>query len=739
MSGGSNGLRFEISPDGAVLPSTCFPSPSALGCSFDRNLVQEIGAAIAYEAREAGVGLLLAPVLNIKRVPLGGRNFEYYSEDPYLCGELAAAAVNGIQSQGVGACIGRYAVHNQQNARYTIDARLDKSTLHDIYLEAFRIAIKKSQPMAVMCSHNKVNGCYVTESEHLIREVLRNRFGFEGTVISDWGSVSDRTASFVAGLDLEMPGKSKMSVAQMLNDVNEGNITQQQLDEAVIHILDLMLQIAQMSGKPSVPFKPERAQYLAQRAAIESAVLLKNDDNLLPFTDNRPFAVIGLAARFPRIQAMGTSRVHVPVVKNISSALWHRGLNMPTADGYNADGSTNDQLVGEAKRLASEMGRAVIFCGLPENEELEGCDRSSYYLSDGVLKLIDVVSSVCPETVVYLMTGSPVALPFASRVQAIFWGNLGGQAASEAAADLLTGRASPGGRLAESWPVRINDLPAMRAFGKNRRFAEYREGPYVGYRYFISCSRKPLFPFGHGLTYTDFSIDNIASDSSTLAPGERMLITARVCNTGSRAGYAVLQLYAGKKGKPLRCLKGFEKIHLQPGQSSYLCITLDIDSFSSYCAKTDSRTVERGEYTLYIGTSSTDITETMDITVWVDEHRQSPNYPSADELESMDNEAFYSLLGYTPTEHTSRPFTLDSTLGELQSRTFGKIARTTAENMILSSDKDSQEVLLSSLDDIPVRLLTSISRGGFSRGTAESIVHFANYEFLKGIAVTRKK
>lgn len=745
MSDGPHGLRIETDDtvvDQHSKPATCFPAASALACSFDRDLAREVGEALGAEAAAEGLDLVLGPGVNIKRSPLCGRNFEYFSEDPYLAGEMAAAQIVGIQSTGVGACIKHYAANSQENRRLVSDSTLDNRALHEIYLEAFRIAVQKARPYAVMSAYNQVNGEYAGESEYLIEEVLRGRFGFDGAVISDWSAVCDRVQGIRAGLDLEMPGKASGTTRLIIDAVKSGELDEKKLDDCVVRLLALEARCKD-AHKLRRPVDFDLHHELVRRAAAESAVLLKNDNNLLPFADGKPFAVIGAFATAPRYQGAGSSRVNATRVSGVLDELDALGVEHLYAQGYNADGSTNPTLLAEAKEAAEKAGRAVIFVGLPEQYESEGYDREDMSMPDGMLRLIDAVLSVCPKTAVYLMLGAPVLLPFADRAPAILCGYLGGQAAGQAAADVVTGRICPGGRLAESWPQKQADVPCARYYGKNRKLAEYREGVYVGYRYYIPAGVRPLYAFGHGLSYTRIEIDGISCDRKTLGAGEKAVLTFRVRNAGKRDGYAVPQVYIARRDDPYRVLRCFEKVHLFAGESRILKVELDADSFAFHDGQRDRRFIEMGDHTVMVGYASDDIAGSVDITVWAAEGEEMPAYITPQQATDLPDEEFYALLGRVPQEPPRTPYTMNSTVGELRQRTAGKIFYSALSSYLIPKDADLEspvtKQLVQSLDNTPIRSVCAMSRGILSRSKAMAVVELANRKVLRGLYYVIKK
>jgi len=712
--------------------ATCFPSPSALGNSFDPALVRQVGAAVASQAGEAGVGLLLAPSLRVIRSPLGGLNYASYSEDPLVCGTLAAAAVEGIQSQGVGACLCSFGAETQANRRFCADTRADSRTLHEILLEPFRIAVR-SRPLAVLVSNSRLRGVPVGEDRRLIRDVLRGGYGFDGATVCR-RAAGNRTASLRAGLDLEIPGLSREEIGPALS---KGGLGRADFEGAALRVLDLLIRLRDLRALPRDRYTPERAARLARRASAESAVLLKND-GFLPLEDGKPFAVIGRMAAAPRIQCKGPACVRPLSVSGVPDELEKTGISCPYAEGYNPDGSTNDLLCAEARAAALEAGRAVIFCGLPDYTENGYRDRDSFSLPSGMLKLIDIVCASCPDTAVVLTGASPVALPFLPRVRALLWLNLGGQETAGAALDLLTGRTVPGGFLAASWPRSLSDLPSTRYFGKGRNI-ELREGVYTGYRFHSAAGVLPLFPFGFGLSYTGIRLDGVSCSRRTLGACETAVVTARVRNTGCREGFALVQVYAARKGRTMLRLCAFEKVPLFAGESRIVRLTLTADSFAHYNENLGRRCVEMGECLVYAGLSSTDLSEPMEVTVYPDESAEEPGYPDVQEILKVSGAAFAKRLGYIPEDIPARPYSLDSTLGDLSGRTVGKIALEAAENLLAqSADPPLYPAARRAMSDTPIRMLCD-SGGIFSKSLAAAIVHLANYEVLRGISVVFKK
>lgn len=618
LSDGPHGLRRPVGEEllaGQSIPATCFPTASALACSWDRELVREVGRALGLEARALGVHVLLAPGINMKRSPLCGRNFEYYSEDPYLAGELASAYVEGVQSTGVGTCVKHFAVNNQETHRMTISAEVSERVLREIYLAAFERVVHKARPWSIMCSYNRVNGTYASQHRHLLTEILRDEWGFDGAVVSDWGAVDDRVAGLMAGLDLEMPGPSPANDARIVDAVRSGQLDERVLDLAVTRILS-MVQRAHREAGPAVQVDPESHHRLARRAAAESMVLLKNDGGLLPLeaARARSIAVLGRMAVAPQIQGGGSSRVNP---RKMDVALDEiRAAAAPAAvsyaQGYREDGGRDDELLEAAVKAARSADAALVFVGLPEGVESEGYDRTDMELPPGHVALIEAVASVQPRTVVVLHNGAPVSVcDWVSRVPAVLLAGLAGQAAGGAVADVVFGKVNPSGKLAETYPARLEDNPSYLNFPGESGRVYYGEGLFIGYRYYDARRIEPAFPFGHGLSYTTFAYGALALSRAELKPGESLSVCVPVTNTGGRAGAEVVQLYvrphSSRMPRPPKELKGFEKVRLAPGETKTATFVLTARDFSYYDPERRAWVAEPGLYDLLVGASSRDI------------------------------------------------------------------------------------------------------------------------------------
>ena len=614
VADGPHGLNTRVSQGeekyNVKVPATCFPTAVNLASSWDRALLEEVGAALSEECHANGVSLLLGPGVNIKRSPLCGRNFEYFSEDPYLSGELAAAMIKGLQDNGTGACIKHFAANNREERRHTADSQLDERTLHEIYLPAFEKAVKEAAPWAVMAAYNRLNGDFCCENAPLLKETLRERWQFDGIVISDWYAVNDRVKGLAAGLDIEMPPGDKTNDKAIVSAVKEGVLREEQLDEAVLRILKVLLK-AESKKRPALPYEPGTHHSLARRAAAETMVLLKNQGSLLPLKEGQKVALIGQFAKRPRYQGTGSSRLEPLKLENLydelKALIGTDGLSY--ADGYSQDPEEVDTaLLAEALKKAREADVALLCVGLPESYEKEGWDRAHMKLPLSHIRLIESVAKIQPNTVVLLSNGAPVEMPWLDSAKAVLETYLGGQAGAGATADLLTGRVNPCGKLAETFPIKLSDNPSYLDFNAYPEKVAYGEGIYVGYRYYEKMEREVLFPFGFGLSYTRFTYSDLHLSNDSVTDTEGLTVSLKVKNTGSRAGKEVVQLYVRDletaTGRPEKELKGFAKVFLEPGEEKEISFFLDRRAFACYDTDLHDWHVESGEFMILAGSSS---------------------------------------------------------------------------------------------------------------------------------------
>jgi beta-glucosidase len=654
MCDGPNGLRKqEDTADmigvNASIPATCFPTAATTGCSWDPKLTFAVGRAVCEEARANDVSLILGPGLNIKRNPLCGRNFEYYSEDPLLSGKLAAGYVRGGQETGVSCCLKHFAGNSQEYKRFLSNSVMDERTFREIYLRGFEIAVKEGKPRTVMCSYNKNNGIHASDDKQLLTDILRNEWGFTGMVVTDWGGMNDRIKAFQAGCDLNMPGGSKYQQKKALKAIQIHELSEADVNRSAQRVLTFIEESQHIQKKEC---SLEEHYELARRAAVESAVLLKNN-GALPLKGTA--CMIGAMARNIRFQGSGSSHINPYKITNPTDI-----MDLPYAKGCNDDGSTTDMLIKEAVALAKTVNTPVIFAGLPANYESEGFDRSHMRMPEGSCSLIEAVAEVNPNAVVVLLSGSVVEVPWIDRVNAILYMGLPGEAGGQATADLLTGKANPCGKLAETWPVSYEDVITKDFYGK--KDAEYREGVFVGYRYYDRALKRVRFPFGYGLSYTTFSYERISLDGNT--------VSVTLKNTGTVPGAEVVQLYvyAPQNGicRPLKELRGFKKVHLQPEEERSIQFGLDEQSFAVW---SDGWKVPSGTYSIECGGLKVSIEKSgvaMPIPSWqnLSWYETFTGIPSHKEWEEM--------LGFQFHSDTLKvgEFTMDNSILEMKDHSF---------------------------------------------------------------------
>ncbi|WP_338590823.1 glycoside hydrolase family 3 C-terminal domain-containing protein [Paenibacillus sp. Y5S-9] len=619
VTDGPHGLRKQ---DGSAdhlgltssVPATCFPSAAGLASSWDKELARQVGVALGEECQAEDVAVLLGPGVNIKRSPLGGRNFEYFSEDPLLSTQMATGHIQGVQSQGVGTSLKHFAVNNQEERRMSIDAVVDERTLREIYLASFEGAVKDGQPWTVMCSYNKVNGTYAGENEWLLTDILKDEWGHEGLVVSDWGAVNERADALAAGLELEMPTSGGIGKRKVIDAVESGQLPLDKLDRAVERLLTLIFNAVDQKQEGATYNKDEHHQ-LARKVAAESMVLLKNEESILPLGREGEVALIGAFARKPRFQGGGSSHINPTKVDDIVEEMTQvagEGVTFSYAPGYRIEADDVDEtLMHEAVQAAQSADTAVVFVGLPDRYESEGYDRAHLRLPDNHIRLIEEIAKVQSRVVVVLSNGSPVEMPWLPQVQAVLEAYLGGQAVGGAIADLLYGEVNPSGKLAETFPAKLSHNPSYLNFPGEGDRVDYREGIFVGYRYYDKKELEPLFPFGYGLSYTTFEYADLKVDRTELTDQDGVNVQVRVTNTGDRAGKEIVQLYVSDVEstviRPVKELKAFAKVALEPGESKVVSFTLNKRSFAYYNVDMKDWHVETGEFDIQVGSSSRDI------------------------------------------------------------------------------------------------------------------------------------
>lgn len=621
VSDGPHGLRKQAEDADHLglsdsVAAVCFPAASALACSFDTDLANTIGEALGDECQAESVSTLLGPGVNMKRSPLCGRNFEYFSEDPYLAGKMAASLVRGIQSKGIGTSVKHFAVNNQEYRRMSISAEADERTLREIYLSAFETIVKEARPTTLMCSYNRINGVYSCENDWLLNKVLRDEWGFEGLVMTDWGAMNDRVSALKAGLDLEMPGSNGIRDKEIVEAVKNGELSEEVLNTAARRVLHLVKHYYEHKIE-NASYDKEAHHTLARNAAAESAVLLKND-SILPLKPETKAAFIGKFAKVPRYQGGGSSHINsfkitsaLDAVKEIAEVTY--------AQGYDTkEDKVDEELLKEAVNAAAKAEVAVIFAGLPDAFESEGYDRTHMELPQCQNHLIQEIAKVQKNIVVILHNGSPVRMPWLNDIKGLISVYLGGQAVGGACVDLLYGKVNPSGKLAETYPLSLKHNPSYFNFPGTEKEVVYSEGVFIGYRYYDTKELEVLYPFGYGLSYTEFQYSDLkVSPEADLKDTDTLTVTLKVKNTGKIAGKEVVQLYVHDKeayvSRPEKELKGFVKVALAPGEEKEISFTLDKRSFAYYSKELKDWYVETGDFTIMIGKSSRDIVLTKDI------------------------------------------------------------------------------------------------------------------------------
>lgn len=614
VSDGPHGLRKQKDEGDHLgvndsIVAVCYPAGCASAASFDRELLSEMGQAIGEACQAEGIGVILGPAVNIKRSPLCGRNFEYYSEDPYAAGEIAASYIKGVQSKHVGTSIKHFMANSQETRRMSSDSKMDERTMREIYMPAFETAVKEAKPWTVMCSYNRINGTYAAENKMLLTDVLRDEWGFDGFVVSDWGAVNDRVAGVKAGLDLEMPPSCGVNDKLIEKAVKDGSLDEAVLDKTVIRILEIVYRYMENRDENAV-FDRQAQHEFSRKVAEESLVLLKNE-GILPLKKEQKIAFIGQYAEKPRYQGGGSSHINSFKVTGAWEAA--KGLpNVTYAKGYDdAEDIIDEALVAEAVAAAKEAEVAVIFAGLPDAFESEGYDRTHMQMPESQNHLIEEVAKVQPNVVVVLHNGSPVEMPWLPRVKGVLEAYLGGEAVGEAEYRILFGEVNPSGKLAETFPIKLEDNPSYLYYIGEEDEVEYREGVFVGYRYYDKKKMDVLFPFGYGLSYTEFAYSNLKLDKKSMKDTETLTVSVDITNTGKVKGKEVVQLYVGDREstaiRPVKELRGFEKIELAPGETRTVTFTLKARDFAYYNVQIRDFYVEGGEFDICVGSSSRDI------------------------------------------------------------------------------------------------------------------------------------
>ena len=743
LSDGPHGIRRQAGSGdhlglNASLKATCFPTAAAIANSWDPELGEEIGKALGEEAAAQNVNIVLGPGLNMKRSPLCGRNFEYFAEDPYLAGNMAAAYIRGIQSQGVYACPKHFAVNSQEERRMAMNAVVDERTLREIYLTGFEIAVREGNAKAIMTSYNEVNGEYANENKKLLLDILRKEWGFDGLVVTDWGGSNDHVKGVMCQSDLEMPAPGLDSARELVTAVNEGRLSMKDIDLCVDHVLDAVLDLKQKAEEKKSVFDEKAHHALARKAAAESAVLLKNEDNILPLKPGTRIALIGDFAFVPRYQGTGSSMVNPFNVESMDQLIDEYDLQViGKAHGYTRNGEPDADLKKEALEAAAGAD-VVLYCfGLDEVSESEGKDREHMRLPQNQLWLLNELVKVNKNMVGILSAGSSIEMPWQYDLKAILHSYLGGEAGAGAILDILTGKINPSGRLAETYPLRYEDTPAFQYYPASERTSEYREGPFMGYRYYDTSMVLFRYPFGYGLSYTEFAYSALEVDEKE--------VQLTVTNVGERDGAEVVQLYVGFPDsvvfRPQKELKGFQKVFLKAGESKRVHIPFDDKTFRYWNVKTGQWEIEEGEYLLMVGASVSDIR--LSGKLWVAgttkeipyEKKKLPSYYSG-RISNVGAEEFEVLLGHpVPDGKWKGELGINDAICQMyyaKSRLARLVYCILTDKIKKSEGKGKPDLNLLFIYNMPFRGIAKMTGGAASMEMARGIVDMVNGKWLSG-------
>lgn len=760
MTDGPHGMRKERADDESLALkaselSTCFPTASCSACCWDTDLLYKMGEAIAKEAQDQHVSTVLGPGVNIKRSSLCGRNFEYFSEDPYLAGKLSSAYIRGVQSQGIGTSLKHFAANNQEYLRMSISSVIDDRTLHEIYLRAFEISVREAQPRTVMCSYNRINGVYSSDNKWLLTDVLRDKWGFEGIVVSDWGATDDRVQGIRAGLDLEMPYNGGTNDAAIVAAVAAGELAESELDICAKRVLGFVDKGCE--GLTGAPCDYDANHELARRIAADSMVLLKNDNATLPLAKSDKLTIIGGLAKEYRHQGSGSSRINCRKLVSVIDALTAAGIDFEYCEGYKlSDDGCDAALLQEAVELSTEKDKVLLVVGLTDSYESEGYDRRGYDIPKGHNDLIQAVLAVNPNVSVLTLGGSPFAMPWFADVKSVLNAYLAGEAGGEAIVDVLFGDVNPSGKLAETWALDVHDNLADIYFRKGPQTVEYREGIFVGYRYFDSAKKAVRFPFGYGLSYTTFAYGDAHLSTDVVNGDERLSVTVSVTNNGKVAGKETVQIYVHSHDsvifKPERELKGFAKVALEAGETKDVTIELDDKAFSFYNVGIDDWQVGGGEYDVLVCASSRDVKKLLTVTVTtydaaeVNDYRETaPSFYNIGAAAEITDTQFVALYGKdlpdnTPTKKGD--FNLNSTIMDIRGTFIGKIftkfAPLALKSQVKNVDQTTLLAMQSGLAEIPIRAMVGMSNGIVPMVMANGIVDLANGKRWRGLRLVLK-
>jgi len=731
-------------------PATCFPTAVTLASSWDRDLINEIAIALAKECLKENISILLGPGINIKRHPLCGRNFEYFSEDPILSGELGAAFINGTQSMGIGTSLKHFAANNQEYNRNVSDSIIDERTLREIYLRAFEISVKKSQPWTVMCSYNLINGTYSSDNKRLLNDILRKEWKFEGIVLSDWGATNNRVQGIKGGLDVEMPGSSGANDVYIKKALNENVITMDEVNKAAERILKT-IEKSSNSKKENYTIDIESHHSLARRAAAESMVLLRNENNILPLSTKSSIAIIGELAQNPRFQGNGSSLVNPYKIENPLTEISKIQKNSIFSKGYSINElEVNEKLHQDALETVKDVDVVLFFGGLPPIYESETFDRDHIKLPENQRVLIEDIAKTKKNIIVVLSNGAPVEMPWINKTRAIIEAYLGGQASGGAIADIIFGTVNPSGKLAETFPLKLEDCSGYHYFPGEPRQVQYREGLYVGYRYFSTVKKPVLFPFGFGLSYSSFEYSNLILSKNEITEDENLQIKFTITNTSSREGKEIVQIYIhdnkSTKHRPHIELKDFKKINLKPQESKDVEFILNKRSFAFYDIDSHNWQIEEGDFTIMVGASCEDIRLQDEIFISSSftpaiRNKTDEFYTNlpVDRFIVSDDIYKESLQRDLPSPLPHKPYHINSTIGDIRRTFLGSILyhiaiKTAAKMWGDYKDPTVKKIVKISVKESPLRSLFLMSNGIVSYHMAQGLIDLLNKSFFKGIA-----
>lgn len=740
VTDGPHGLRKQTGQTDHVglnssLPAICYPAACMTSCSFDRELLYEIGTHLGEECLKEEISVLLGPAVNHKRSPLCGRNFEYFSEDPLLTGKLASELVKGIQSKGVGTCVKHYAANSQEELRLTSNSIIDERALFEIYLRQFEIIIKESNPASLMSAYNQLNDIYCSESQYLLEEIGRKKFGFNGLYITDWGAMNDEVKAYASGLDLEMPGICSGTNKIIYKAIQDKLLEESKVDEAVVRIISLILHFKQLSKKHN--FDVKESLKLAQKVAEESAVLLKNEDHILPLESTDKLLIIGHMAKKARYQGSGSSKINPVELDNILEALHERNIPVTYCEGYDQEGTTHEAYLKEVIEAAKNHERIIIVAGLPDSYESEGKDRESLDMPKGMNQVIEVASQHNSNVIVVLQGGSAMTMPWIEKVKAVLHMHLSGCQGGKATVSLLLGEVNPSGKLTETYPFSLEDTPCYPYYRKQGKVCEYRESIYTGYRYYESVNKPVLFPFGYGLSYTTFEYSDIRVKEEKYD----ITVSFRIHNTGKKEGKEIYQIYFSQVNsvisRPDKQLVEFGKVSLLPNESKKVIVHISKEHFKFFDMNLHDWNYEEGMINIMVGASVADIRLSEQVEVHFKDNQPIVNQTlfEASQAKNQTREDFEKLVGREIKDiEVTHPFDHNVSFNELSKessvfRMLIPVLQWIARKVI--TDEESYKMAMMSLFDFPLR---NYGMGGFTNKQGiQGFVDCANGHWFKGL------